>query len=140
MTVVCFTGSGNLPGHAITRPDWERAAATMGWSVSKSAKSCDVLVASRDDTVKAKNARSSGKTIMTYEEFAGECYMSGIRFIGGAPTSEYTQPGSPYDLAEKERQAARDRIAKKLEAFQAEQERKEKMLADMQQNPLFGTF
>lgn len=140
MTVVCFTGSGNLPGHTIIRTEWERAAADMGWNVGKNAKSCDILVASRDDTVKAQNARAWGKVTMTYEEFAGECYMNGIRFIGGVDLAKLDSTTTPYDTAERERQAARDRIAAKIAAFQAEQERKEKMLTEMQQNPLFGTF
>lgn len=47
------------------------------------AKSCDWLVSSRDDTVKAKQARMKGARIVTYEQFLREIYDLGATTIGG---------------------------------------------------------
>lgn len=66
--IICLTGKGNDPsGKLITRPEWERMIAANGHVVTDNAANCTVLVASRDDTVKAANARARGARVESYE-------------------------------------------------------------------------
>ena len=72
MTNVCFTGRGVHPGSSkvIARERWELWARAMDWSVDARVTAwTHVLVASRADTVKAKQAIANGVRVITYDEF-----------------------------------------------------------------------
>ncbi len=72
MPSICFTGPaviGDMAGSS--RKIWIEYAKANGWSVHRACTpSTDNLVASRKDTLKAKDARKYGTTILTYKDLA----------------------------------------------------------------------
>lgn len=79
MASVCFTGKGSIRHpmqsgfvqvEALSRQEWEARAGQLGWSIHKNVSvRTDYLVASRTNTVKAKDARDFGAKVISYEEF-----------------------------------------------------------------------
>lgn len=128
---VCFTGACEVNGVKIQRHLLEAACSEVGYPVV-SASTCDILVASRDNTVKAGQARTRGATTMTYEEFVGELHMAGVQKIGLYDTYDLIH-GAARLTAAQERQAAAERVAAKREARMKE-------LEELESNPLFGMF
>lgn len=105
----CFTGKAKLRGIDVTRGELEAFISNNGGSVSnKVGPRTDILVASRSDTTKARDAINMGKRVCTYDEFfqmAG--VMSKADLLGAA------QPPNPGAQQEAERQAAKERIEKR---------------------------
>jgi hypothetical protein len=75
MLKVCFTGPGyTADGQAVVRSALSQACINAGVAMirPKVEVDTDILVASRTDTVKAKNAALIGVTVMTYPEFISQ--------------------------------------------------------------------
>ena len=84
MTYICFTGIGDVAGRKFDRSEWIVAMQMTGQMLAvANTKSCDWLVSSRDDTVKARQARMDGNRIISYEQFLREIYDLGATTIGG---------------------------------------------------------
>lgn len=139
MSLVCFTGAGEFRGAKVTRDKWEALAAACGWGLV-SAKSCDYLIASRDDTTKARDAKARGALVRDYTWFVnfatseiGDSKVIDTLLGDGAIVD-------PWERAELERQAAADRVKKKREEHKAAQAAKEAELAELAKNPMFGMF
>ncbi len=134
MTTVCFTGRGTLGESFVQRHDWNEAAESAGYTVGD--KIFDVLVASRDDTSKADNARRRGASVMTYAEFAGELLMQGVRHVGSVDLAGYDGTSLKAD---RERAAAAVEEAKRKHA-EAKREAEERTQDAMRGNELWGIW
>ncbi|MEE3191946.1 MAG: hypothetical protein VX267_00485 [Candidatus Thermoplasmatota archaeon] len=144
-TIVCFTGKANVLGNPILRKDFESAVQSLGWATTEKpggyvGADDRILVATRDNTQKAKAAKSMGWTIMSPEEFAGHLHMNGIADLAAAD-------GSVIDLAslhQAEAQARKRAAQKARDANRAEakrlQEQREREMAAMADNPMFGEW
>lgn len=88
---VVFTGPAKINGQHVLRVDITDAASKAGCVIrGKIEPGVDVLVASRDDTVKAKNAAKLGVEVMTYDEFAGILGKLGVAIVcSGAEPDPY---------------------------------------------------
>jgi len=85
---VCFTGPAhNAAGMAILRADLIVAAQNCGYQVqSQMSATTQLLVASRDDTVKAAKAAERGIEVITYPEFLGRMAM--LTLTSSIPATE----------------------------------------------------
>jgi hypothetical protein len=113
----CFTGKAKLRGTDVTRGELEAFITRNGGRISKKVgHHTDILVASRTDTTKARDAINLGKRVCSYDEFFS---MAGITYAADLHSST-PQPPHPGLDQERERQAAADRIAAKKEARKRE--------------------
>lgn len=72
---IVFTGAATFKGERVMRDDLKRMAAQRGFTVqSMVSASTDILVASRDDTRKARAAVALGVKVLTYPGFC-KCYL-----------------------------------------------------------------
>lgn len=91
---VCFTGKGIDPvfGALKIRTEWEALARANGFlPVSKVDANTRYLVASRDDTTKAKAARVNGTHVISYNDFYAMCKGA------AAPAAFNAAPPPPLD-------------------------------------------
>lgn len=104
MSTICFTGKGIWPGptlsgfttsKALTRTEWAEKAEVAGHRVTEKAEHADILVASRHDTVKSRNARARGARVITYGEFAAMLESGGVAAPDMAAPAVTLQPAKP---------------------------------------------
>jgi hypothetical protein len=88
---VVFTGPAvDNAGHSITRDNLTLACKKAGVTVQTAVRQdTELLVASRKDTVKAKNAGATGLTVLTYPEFIGR-YLRTVDIVHGGTPNRYT--------------------------------------------------
>ena len=82
-TSIVFTGAAELSdGTKILRAQLTKAAEQHGYRVvNRVMPGVSFLVASRDDTVKARSAKEKGLQVYTYENFVAH-----LRMLGTEPT------------------------------------------------------
>lgn len=96
MPSVCFTGRGEVDGAFVQRNTLEAMAQAMGWTIHDKVRSdTDYLIASRQDTSKAKAAREFGTKVMPYGWFH-QAYCKIAEDIDGNVTG---QTGAPVRTA-----------------------------------------
>lgn len=144
-TVVCFTGKANVLGHPILRAELEGKVMSLGWTTTDKPEqfmgaSDRILVATRDDTKKAKHARSMGWAIMTPDEFAGHLHMNGVGELTTAAGGSINLAG----LHRAERDAEKRDAEKRRDESRAEarrfKEKFEKELSAMEELEGFGEW
>lgn len=146
---VCFTGRGHdMNGEFMERGDWERMAISVGCSISPSVnKYTDVLVASRNDTIKAIGAQSHGIVVMNYPQFQQWCLDHsgmGSKYPGVSPTVD----PSYFERRRLAAEQAEAEIKAKLHADRLQHEAAERLAeeakrqetAHYEANPAFGMF
>jgi NAD-dependent DNA ligase len=84
--IICFTGPAHKSdGSPVLRADLKKAAERNGMRVRASfTMDCDMLVASRFDTTKARKAMERGKRVMDYGSFI-EQFLDGYVPEEGEP-------------------------------------------------------
>lgn len=97
MTTVVFTGAAALSDdRKLLRAALTKAANKAGIAVLPTWKpTCDYLVASRNDTVKARGAEAAGKTVFSYDQFVKHLSDLGVdafaeEFTAGVKPNQYT--------------------------------------------------
>jgi hypothetical protein len=94
---ICLTGKVKINGRQITRDEWMARIKAAGHTYTENADQCDILVASRLDTVKAGNAQARGVKVRTYDWLSN--------FLDDALIDEIQAPvavAAPIDTAELE--------------------------------------
>lgn len=140
--IICFTGAGSVLGQKIDRAAWEEACGNLGYPIS-GAKNCNILVASRDDTTKARDAKGRGATVMTYDEFAGELRMNGCQRIGNFDLRSIDGYGyeSMVERKERERREVAERAEREIkEKLRRDREEREAFDRLADENPMWGSF
>lgn len=95
--VVVFTGKGEWNGSPIDRGSLEQLVRQYGFSVAaKVTPGVDYLVASRTNTVKAKDAMNMGVSVIDYAAFERLCKNGGVQV---RPAAAPTPPPPPIDTA-----------------------------------------
>jgi len=142
MTSVCFTGKGYTDTNSTqpqlrTRDVWSNMARSMGWTtVSKVNAFTSFLVASTRSTLKAREARNLGVTVITYDEFQLR-YDNAVRLAAGGSRGVSTT-GVDLDDSEDNGSIDYDPLARQKAAYVAAQreadleERKERAAAKRQ--------
>lgn len=144
-TIVCFTGKANVLGNPILRKDLENVVKGMGWATTEKPSGYmgaddRILVATRDNTKKAKEAKSMGWTIMSPEEFAGHLHMNGVADLPAADGSIINLANLHQAEAEERKRAAQKRVEAKRAEAKRQQEQREREMAAMADNPMFGEW
>jgi hypothetical protein len=88
---VVFTGPAvDNAGRAIARDNLTLACKKAGVTVQTAVRpDTELLVASRKDTVKAKEAGATGLTVLAYPEFIGR-YLRTVDIVHGGTPNRYT--------------------------------------------------
>ncbi|SFJ48275.1 hypothetical protein SAMN03159338_1518 [Sphingomonas sp. NFR04] len=94
---IALTGKGMKNNVQVHRPDWIKMIEDAGYVYTDTADNCDILVASRTNTVKAKTAAARGAQVITYEALA-IMLDAGVQAAVGAPAP----PPAPIDTTEME--------------------------------------
>lgn len=95
---VVFTGKGEINGALISRASWYAAAEQKGYEVQQAVdRHTELLVSSRTDTIKAREAERLGVSVITYDQFRdmlnlGEDVEVVARFRDVAPTARTREP------------------------------------------------
>jgi BRCT domain type II-containing protein len=112
----CFTGKAKLRGTDVTRGELEAFIERNGGRVSKKVgHHTDILVASRSDTTKARDAINLGKRVCTYDEFFT---MAGVMRL--ADLQGPAQPMDPWRKRDQEQREAAERVEAKKAARRAD--------------------
>lgn len=99
MAVICLTGKGMDNGRQVDRPEWQRRIEAAGHRYTANAANCDVLVASRHDTIKIVNAKARGARVETYDWLIQ--FLAMHPHIGAQAVSPPAAP-NPIDTREME--------------------------------------
>ena len=99
---IVFTGAAvGSDGHPIKREDIIKASKMAGFHVQAKVDALtDILVASRDDTVKAKNATAGGVAVVTYVQWFTTLAKRGVEigdFITEGPGNAWTDTAIPKE-------------------------------------------
>ncbi|MCO5157911.1 MAG: hypothetical protein M9945_14375 [Aquamicrobium sp.] len=88
---VVFTGPAvTSGGKIITRKELTQACTAAGLTVQSTVRrDTDFLVSSRTDTVKARNAKLRGLTVMPYESFING-FLDGVELSGAGTFDPFT--------------------------------------------------
>lgn len=100
MASICLTGKGMVGNALVSRDEWVGRIAQAGHTYTDKAQNCDILVASRHDTIKAVNAQARGVQVATYDwldQFLVGTHRSGVNI----PPPRVT-PTKPIDTTEME--------------------------------------
>lgn len=95
---IVFTGKGEINGALVSRASWYAAAEQQGHEVQQAVdKHTELLVASRTDTIKAREAERLGIGVITYDQFRdmlnlGESDEVVTRFKNVEPTARTREP------------------------------------------------